>query len=124
MGKPRQSPRTPSAMKIVDLKSHMPLVQQALVQMDRELAVARQQGYRLVKLIHGYGSTGVGGEIRIAVQKRLRELNDQGQVQAYIYGENWAPSDEQTWTLTKANPGLKEDRDLGRKNQGITVVVL
>jgi hypothetical protein len=54
-------------MKTVNLKEGMPLVHQALMHMDRELAAARAKGCDVIKLIHGYGSTGAGGEIRIAV---------------------------------------------------------
>jgi len=49
----------------------MPTVAEALQLLERELVRSRQAGGKVVKLIHGYGSTGAGGEIRIAVQKRL-----------------------------------------------------
>jgi hypothetical protein len=58
----------------VNLKSDRPTVQQALDRLTREIALAREENRTAIKLIHGYGSTGVGGDIRIAVQKRLREL--------------------------------------------------
>src|ERR1700691_3968850 len=105
-------------MKTVNLKEGMPLVRQALMQMERELAVARSEGYGLVKLIHGYGSTGAGGEIRIAVQKRLIEMSDRGQLRGCIFGENWAKSDDLTWKLLGAHAELKQDRDLGKGNRG------
>jgi hypothetical protein len=113
-----------SLMKTVNLKEGMPPVHQALSQFERELAVARDQGYGLVKLIHGYGSTGAGGEIRIAVQKRLIEMRDRGQIRGCIVGENWSKSDEQTWRLLGSHPELKQDHDLGRGNRGITVAEL
>jgi hypothetical protein len=47
-----------------------------------------------------------------------------GEIRACIFGENWAKSDEQAWTLITARPELKADADLGRRNLGITVVVL
>lgn len=102
----------------------MPLVHEALTRLDRQLALARQQRCSLVKLIHGYGSSGVGGDIRIAVQKRLREMQEQSAIRAYIFGENWAASDTQTWALLKSQPALKTDSDLGKRNLGITIVVL
>ena len=111
-------------MKTVNLKEGMPRVNQALMQMDRELALARVEGCGLLKLVHGYGSTGAGGEIRIAVQKRLQEMNDRGQIRGFIFGENWSKSDEQTWRLVSARPELKQDRDLGKGNRGITIVEL
>jgi DNA-nicking Smr family endonuclease len=111
-------------MKTVNLKEGMPLVHEALSQLDRELAVARREGYGMVKLIHGHGSSGLGGEIRIAVQKRLREMSDRDQIRSFIFGENWARSDEQTWALLTAHSELKNDSDVGKGNRGITVVVL
>jgi hypothetical protein len=102
----------------------MPQVHEALARLDRELAVARQHGEAMLKLIHGYGSTGAGGDIRIAVQKRLRELADNGQIRACIFGESWSKSDDEAWQLLQSHPTLKADPDLGRRNQGITIVVL
>jgi len=113
-----------SPMKTVSLKEGMPLVREAMLRLDRELAVAKQEGYSLIKLIHGYGSTGAGGEIRIAAQNRLREMSDRGEVRGCIFGEDWTISDERTWKVIQANPALKQDRDLNRRNLGITVVVL
>jgi len=102
----------------------MPEVREALRRLDQELAQARWQHEVSLKVIHGYGSTGAGGEIRIAVQKRLQELAEAGQIRGCIFGENWSKSDEAAWRLLQEHPELKSDRDLGRKNQGITVVLL
>src|SRR5271170_755026 len=102
----------------------MPLVREALQRLERELALARQGKERLLKLVHGYGSTGAGGEIRIAVQKRLVELTDNGQIRGCIFGENWSKSDDAAWKLLQSHPELKGDSDLGRCNRGITIVVL
>jgi hypothetical protein len=102
----------------------MPTVSEALQHLDRELASSRQSGNVVMKLVHGYGSSGAGGEIRIAVQRHLTEMTSRGEVRACIFGENWAKSDEQSWTLIKAHPELKQDHDLGRRNLGITIVAL
>ena len=112
------------AIKTVNLKSDMPRVREALQQLDHELAVARQEKARLLKLIHGYGSTGAGGDIRIAVQKRLQQLAQDGQIRGCIFGENWSKSDETSWRLLQSHSELKNDSDLGRGNRGITIVLL
>ena len=111
-------------MKTVNLKSDMPQVYEALQRLDRELALARQEKAKLLKLVHGYGSTGAGGDIRIAVQKRLLEIIQNGQMRGCIFGENWSKSDETAWNLLQSHPELKSDSDLGRRNQGITIVIL
>jgi hypothetical protein len=122
MPKPRKPPE--HRIPIVNLENGMPLVHEALSLLERELAAARRQRTAILKFIHGYGSTGVGGDLRIAVQKRLRELHDNGMIQSFIFGEDWATSDTQTWDLLKRHPELKCDPDLGRSNRGITVVLL
>jgi adenosylmethionine-8-amino-7-oxononanoate aminotransferase len=111
-------------MRTVNLKSDMPQVHEALQRLARELAVAKQDQATLLKLIHGYGSTGAGGEIRIALQKRLREMAQNGQIRACIFGENWSKSDDEAWKLLQSHPELKSDSDLGRRNRGITIVLL
>ena len=97
---------------------------EALFRMERELAQAREKKSIALKLIHGYGSSGVGGDIRLAVQRRLHEMVEAGKVRACIFGENWSKSDEVSWRLIQERPELKSDSDLGRANQGITIVVL
>jgi hypothetical protein len=109
---------------MANLEAGMPTVHEALSRLDQELAAARRAGCGIVKLIHGYGSSGAGGDIRIAVQRRLVEISQSGQIRSCIFGEDWSISDERTWKLLQARPELKEDRDLGRKNLGITIVVL
>jgi len=94
-------------MKTVNLKSDMPQVHEALQRLDRELALARQGKLTLLKLIHGYGSTGAGGDIRIAVQKRLLEMAQNGQIRGCIFGESWSKSDETAWKLLQSHADSK-----------------
>ena len=51
-------------------------------------------------------------------------LQDEGHIRACIFGEDWSPTDTHTWTLLKTNPALKIDPDLGKRNRGITIVIL
>lgn len=111
-------------MKVVNLEEGMPRVNEALLRLERELTLARQQGYAVVKIIHGYGSSGMGGALRTEIQKSLRQRAANSQIQAFIPGEDWRISDERTWAVLKAYAELKRDSDLGRANQGITIVVL
>jgi hypothetical protein len=112
------------AIKTVVLKEGMPSVEQARARLTGEIHAAQQAGLKALKLVHGYGSTGVGGDLRIALQSTLRQMIDQRQIHDCIYGENWRTSDERSWELLKRMPELKGDSDLGRGNRGITLVVL
>lgn len=116
--------RKPARIKIVNLEEGMPTVEQARLRMEHELHVARSAGYHAVKLIHGYGSSGVGGALRSELQKDLRRAALNGAVSTFVAGENWRISNEATWELLQRFPEWKQDSDLGRGNQGISIVVL
>ena len=107
----------------MNLKSDRPTVQQALDRLTREITLAREEKRTALKLIHGYGSTGVGGDIRIAVQKRLRELVIAGELSGFIFGEDWSTTNDETWRILQARSELKADPDLGRRNLGVTIVL-
>jgi len=116
--------RKPALIKIVNLEEGMPTVEQARLRMEHELHLAKRGGYQAVKLIHGYGSSGVGGALRTELQKTLRRAARAGAIRAFIAGEDWRVSDEATWDLLKRFPEWKQDSDLGRNNLGISIVVL
>ena len=120
----RSTSRRAGTISAINLKEGMPRVDEALAVMQRAVATARTERRDVIKFIHGYGSSGEGGDIRIAVQKRLREMESTGELRACIFGEDWSPSDARTWALLKARPELKSDPHLGKRNLGITVVVI
>jgi len=113
-----------ATIKTVILKEGMPSVEQARSRLSSEIQAARQDGIKVLKLVHGYGSTGVGGDLRIALQATLRQMAARGEIRDCIYGENWRTSNERTWALLKQQPALKADSDLGKGNKGITIVML
>ena len=73
--------------------------------------------------VQGFQAQGVlaEGERALVAEAALAEA---GQIRGCIFGENWSKSDETTWRLLQAHAELKSDPDLGRRNQGITVVLL
>lgn len=115
--------RKAARIKIVNLEDGMPTVEQARLRLDYELQRARADGFAAAKIIHGYGSSGVGGALRTALQAKLRAAAQRGELHAVIYGEDWRVSDEHTWPLLQKYPEWKSDFDLGRANRGITVVI-
>ncbi len=111
-------------IKIVNLELGMPSVPQARSRLSSEIRVAQQSGIRVLKVVHGYGSSGIGGDLRIALQSTLRQMAQAKEIRDCIWGENWRTSDERSWELLKQVPELKSDNDLGKGNKGITLVVL
>lgn len=114
----------PIRVAIANLEDGRPTRPQALSRLGTELNRARRDGVGLLKIIHGYGSSGEGGVIRLAIQALLVRLDQEDEIRAFIPGEDWRISNEATWALLRKHPELKQDRDLGRGNKGISVVVL
>jgi len=111
-------------LKTVNLEEGMPSVERARTRLRAEVETARSRGHRLLKVVHGYGSSGVGGDLRYALQATLRQMANMNIISNCIYGENWRTSDDHTWELLKKLPELTNDPDLSRGNRGITIVVL
>ena len=112
------------AIRTINLEEGRPSAPSASSRLLDQMRLARQQGYAAVKVIHGYGSHGVGGELRIAIQGMLARMAQEGDIKAFVAGEDWRISDETTWRLIQRHRELKQDRDLGKGNKGISIVVL
>lgn len=113
----------PAKLKIINLEESRPSVEQMRVHLDRVLVAARYDGTSILKLIHGYGSSGVGGQLRVALRASLLRYKKSAMIRDFITGEDFRISNEVTWALVKSMPELKQDRDLGRENKGITLVL-
>lgn len=102
----------------------MPTVEQACHRLAGELIRARAQGAKAVKLIHGYGSSGVGGKLRIGIRTDLTDRKRRGEIREAVPGENWGIFDEGARRILDAYPDLSRDRDFERGNAGITIVLM
>ena len=80
-------------------------------------------GYTGLKLIHGYGSSGVGGKIRVAVRQELAARRAKGEIADFIAGEEFSIFHEGTRRALVKCEVLRQDRDLDRYNNGVTFVV-
>ena len=112
-------------MKTVNLKEGMPLVRQALMQMERELAMARARGLWSGQADSWLWLDGRGrrnsdcGAETVAGDERGR--TDSRRHLRRGLGEVGRAGLEDRAALSKE---LKLDRDLGKGNRGITIVEL
>ena len=90
----------------------------------REWLKALYPSTRVAKLIHGYGSTGMGGAIREAVRSELEMVLGAGQIRYVIPGEDWRKTDGATAYWLDTLPALRDDPDLDKGNPGVTIVIL
>lgn len=110
-------------LREVNIKQNMPTVQEALSFLEHTLRSSRQLGYGAVKIIHGYGSSGRGGKIRLAVRRRLTEMKQKRQIRDCIPGESFSIFEEATRQAFLRCDDLRRDRDLDRHNNGVTIII-
>ena len=111
-------------VRVINLEEGFPTRDQAYQKLDDGLARARKDGIAVLKVIHGYGSTGAGGVLRFAVRGFLRQRKDKGEIAAFVNGESWSSFDERSKLIFAKAPELVMDSDIGRGNKGITLVLL
>ncbi len=121
---PRRKSGTSAGIPQLDLEQGMPTVEEALSRMRLGLQEMRYSRVKVVRLIHGYGSTGRGGKIRIGVRSELAAMKRRGQIRDFIPGEDFGPLSEASRRLTETDKTVTHDPHYGRMNPGITVVVL
>ncbi|UOO36755.1 hypothetical protein IZU99_05520 [Oscillospiraceae bacterium CM] len=108
----------------INIKADLPTSNDAIRRLTYHLRTAKTLGFSALKVIHGYGSTGKGGKIRIEARRYLGEQKQKGLIRDFITGEDFSIFDETTRRAFEHCPDLRRDSDLERHNNGITVVIL
>lgn len=111
-------------LKTVNLEQGLPTVEQALSRLQSEIATARLEQITALTLIHGYGSSGKGGAIRLECRKTLHYLLSRGEVGAVVFGEDFGHRHPPVKHLLQRFPDLSRHPHLNNRNKGITLVVL
>lgn len=105
-----------------NLEAGLPTVEQALERLERDLREARACGAKLVRIIHGYGSSGRGGKIRDAVRRELGRKLARGEVRAVVPGENYSPTTNVGRDLLSRFRELNPTERSDSANPGLTIV--
>ncbi len=123
---PGESSRRTGGKKIktINLKKGMPFVDEALETLSLELELARSQGVKVLRVIHGYSSSGAGGAIKQAVIHELKSRYRAGKVHTYVVGDRYSEDTNQGRDLLSRFPGLESTLVSDRHNPGITFVQL
>ena len=117
-------PKRKFYQKTINLEQGFPTVQQALIRLEQEIKTACLEHIRVLTLIHGYGSTGKGGAIRLECRKTLEYLNSKGDVAEVIFGEDFNRRNRSVKHLLGRFPELSRHPHLNNSNKGISLVVL
>ena len=109
----------------INIKHGGPSAEEALDRLTHQLRRASEVGFKVILLIHGYGSSGEGGRIKKVVHEALENNYFSDRVDEYYYGESVADGSEQYHALLRRRPSLKRHLQLFKQgNAGMTVLLL
>jgi hypothetical protein len=109
-------------MKTFDIKSSMPIVSVAMSIFENVLKITRKSE-KVIKIIHGYGSSGKGGAIKARLHQLLETKLAKGEIKAFIPGEAiYTPMGFDS-DIALYKHLLVGDSDFNKGNDGITYVI-
>lgn len=111
-------------LRVINLEAGRPSVDEARRRLLAEMQAARRDRVRLLKVIHGWGSSGAGGKLGPAIRRSLRLRVKQGHAVRVVPGERFSTDPLEGRALLARYPELRADTDLNRANPGITLVEL
>lgn len=108
-------------MKTFDIKSHLPTQQEARLELENILAFSRKE--KIIKIIHGYGSHGMGGSIKQMAHAYLKKAKQSRHIEDFIPGEATVSLMGYDELIRKYKAILFADSDFKKGNDGITYVI-
>lgn len=112
------------AVRTIKLEAGLPSLEEARRRLLAEMDAARRSGIRVLKVVHGYGSTGAGGVLCTGIRRSLRLRIKEGKALRMVPGERFSSDALEARELLQRYPALRRDRDFNRGNPGITLVEL
>ena len=106
----------------INLEEGMPTCDEALDYLKSSVKLSKQNKYKCLLIIHGYGSTGKGGTIRTKTRQWLNAQVKKGMLKAVINGEDFNIFNEKVRELKDKYSELNSL--LRVTNYGVTVVEL
>jgi hypothetical protein len=111
-------------VQTINLEVDWPSLDEARKRAIEEIRKARRDRVAVLKIIHGYGSSGQGGTLRLGLRKSFRLRKKEGVIKDFITGEDFSIFNAVTLTLLEAVPELRHDPDLNGTNEGMTLLWL
>ena len=72
--------------------------------------------------MHGYGSHGKGGAIKVELSKKLRQWKNSGFIVDYFGGDEWSVFNKKTMKILELDKSIYDDEDMNKANPGITII--
>ena len=113
-----------NAIRTFNVEAGLPTLEEARRLVIEEIRQAKRAGARVLKIIHGYGSSGKGGTLCVGLRRSFGLRKKEGLIKDFIAGEDFSIFNEAVLALLEAVPELRGDPDLNATNEGITILRL
>jgi hypothetical protein len=113
-----------SALRTFNVEAGLPSLEEARRLVIEEIKHAKRAGARVLKVIHGYGSSGKGGALCVGLRKSFALRKKEGAIKNFIPGEDFSIFNERVLSLLEEVPELRGDPDLNATNEGVTILWL
>lgn len=113
-----------SAIRTCNVEAGLPKLDDARRLVIEEIKRAKREGVRVLKVIHGYGSSGKGGALCVGLRKSFGLRKKDGVIKDSVAGEDFTIFNDVVLALLEAVPELRGDPDLGAINEGVTILWL
>jgi hypothetical protein len=113
-----------SAIRTFNVEAGLPTLDEARRLVIEEIRTAKREGVRVLKIIHGYGSSGKGGKLNFGLRKSFALRKKEGVIKDCVAGEDFSIFNDTVLALLEAVPELRGDLDLGATNEGVTILWL
>lgn len=110
--------------QVINLKEYNQTVIQAIKELEIFMDLCKKAGVKAIKVIHGYGSHGVGGAIAKAVLNFAKRQEKQKRIKFFITGNEWNMVHEKALKIIFTAKSCYGDEDLNKSNPGITIIML
>lgn len=111
-------------LPMINIENGMPSLQEAKRIMAQFINESKHLGRKAIKIIHGYGSSGVGGKLRVGLRQELEIRKRDRKIRDFFPGEQFGRSNAELSAYTNQISQLPRDPDFDQKNPGITIVIL
>ena len=112
------------SLKTFNVETSFPSLDDARRMVLDEIRKSRREGVRVLKIIHGYGSSGTGGALHHGLRKSFALRKKEGVIKDFIPGETFTIFNPIVLDLLEVVPELRVDPDLSNTNEGVTVLWL
>jgi len=107
-----------------NLEAGMPTLEEAKTTLTSLIETQRRQGAHVIKIIHGYGSSGEGGKLRFGLRHYLSQLQMRQSIKGWVAGEDLMTHANQRIPFMDIYPAIRSDPDFGHDNAGVTLIII